>query len=235
MADIFWPTTILKPMAGKSKIVAATISGGRSISGLEQVVQSDAGYWRLTMAQIRIGNNEALRTYNVIEATLQGRGGTALVPFLDCHRAPWPVINGVTVTSNGSQPWSDGTLFNDGTGWLDPVIIADMVDEVAAGATTATIRIIVGSALLAGMHWQAGERGYRIQRVLSETIESADSTLYSIQFWPPARDAIPAGTSLNFDDPRFLARLETDDEMDFDAELWKHGRPTLNFIEAIDP
>lgn len=232
-ADVVWPEAVLKATAGKSKVTATTIGGGRSLSGLEQVVANDAGFWRLTMANISVRSNAHVEVWNAIEVQLQGRSGTVVVPMLDCMRSPWPTVDGKLLASYGDIPFSDDALFSDGVGFYQPVIVADASSGIAERATSGTIRISYGGTLAAGMHFSVGERGYRIQRVLSTTDLGGGVASYTITFWPPAREAIEAGTALNLDCPHFRARLASDGEMDFDPELFKFGRPTLNFVEDV--
>lgn len=232
VADVIWPIEVLKPSAGKSKVTAATVGGGRSLSGLEQIIQNDAGFWRLTMANIVIRSHQHVRLWNALEAILQGRSGTVLVPMIDCGRQPWPFVDGHAVTSYGQIPFSDGALFNDGTGFYQPVIEATVLGTIAARATSGTLHVTYGGEVMAGMHFSVGERAYRIKRV-SGTVESGDIVTYDITFWPPAREAMSDGADIDFDRPKFRARLATDTEMDMDPDMLVFARPTLNFVEDV--
>lgn len=102
-------------------------------------------------------------------------------------------------------------------------IAATLGADAAAGAVRLTITQTAGFTIRAGMHFQAGERAYRLI--------SGSGSAWKV--WPPLRSAITSGTSLNFNDPRLRCRLETDDGMDIMLELLKFGRVTVNFVEDV--
>lgn len=232
MADITWPSSVLKATGGRVRIVSMNIGGGRAFSGGEQVVASDAGLYALTMGPIHVTSNEQVKAWNTMEAVLGGRSNTALVPALDCKRAPWPLVNGKPVTDLGNVPFSDGTFFDDGSGFGQLVIAATAESDIEAGAVAAVIRIARGGALEAGHHFSVGERLFRIVRILSAN-PSGQDVVYSVKLALPAREAVGAGSTLNFDNPMFRAVLATDDEMALDLHLFKFGMATINWVEDV--
>lgn len=207
IADIVWPSYALAPARGRVSIVCANTGGGPSMNGLEQIVASDAGYFALSMLDIHMLTNGQMQLWNQLEAVLGGRAGTALVPALDGRRAPWP--DGVT--SYGAIPHGDGALFSDGTGYTQPVIDIVTNAAIAEGATTAELLVNLAGDLIGGMHFSYGERLFRIKNVVDVT---GDVWTVSLAF--PAREAVPAGVRLEFDEPYFRARLATDTEMAID-------------------
>ncbi len=102
-------------------------------------------------------------------------------------------------------------------------IAATLGANAAIGAVRLTINQTTGSTIRAGMHFQAGERAYRLV--------SGSGTAWKV--WPPLRNAITSGTSLNFNDPRLRCRLSRDDAMDILLELLRFGRVTVNFVEDV--
>jgi hypothetical protein len=70
---------------------------------------------------------------------------------------------------------------------------------------------------------------YRIR-----TVQMTGANTATITFRPPAREAVSAGTEMEFDRPVCRMRLATDAEMDLDLDLvapWSY--PTVNFIEDV--
>ena len=55
----------------------------------------------------------------------------------------------------------------------------------------------------------------------------------AMKFRPPLREAVVAGTELNFDDPVCRMRLASDDAMDLELALRRFGNPTVNFLEDV--
>lgn len=232
MADVSWPMDLLKPAGGRAKPAFATISGGRSLSGIEQVIANDAGFWTLTMHELTVTSEDALRVWNEIELILGGRSGTVLVPVLT-NSIPYPVDgNGDPITAYAESAHSDGAYFSDGSGYAQDVISATTENSIAARAVTGQFRFSAGGELKAGMYWGVGERAYRIKSIDSSFTDGS-GTVYVVSFWPPAREAIAGGTALELLDPRFRARLATDSEMAFDADVLYRGRPSLDFIEDV--
>lgn len=231
--DVEWPTCILRPTGGAPKPTARGISGGVSITGLEQVVMSDAGFWRLTMTGVVVNNYDRRLAWDGIAGILNGRAKTALIPALVMGTAPWPIVGGVRVTTAGpDQPHSDGTFFSDGTGYSQRVIEASLETGIALRGTFATIRIASGSALMSGMHFSVNERLFRILTVTNERTDTG-STLFDVTLWPPAREAVGAGSVLEFAHPVFRARLATDDAMEADFQMFKLASPNVEWVEDV--
>ena len=233
-ADVVWPTAVLPARSGRPQIVSATVGGGRAMSGLEQAVASDAGYFAMKMV-VPVSKNAQVKAWNALEAILGGRSGTALIPALDCKRAPWPIVGGVALTDFGDIPFSDDALealFDDDAGFSDPVIVAALESSILAGGLVATIRMSAGADLEAGMHFSAKERLFRIARIVSSSADG-DDKLWSVRLALPAREPLAAGTILDFSCPMFRAVLASDGEMALDLDLMKFGTATINWVEDI--
>lgn len=191
----------LCPLKVSADIITSTRSGGRSIGGRKQRVQSDAGYWRIVVTS-RIRSNDDVLAWRERELLLNGRSGTTLVPLYDRKRAPIPP---------GGAP-----------------IVATADDPVARGGVSMNIKVTTGAALEAGMRFSTAERGYSLHTVGTPT---GSPPVYPATFRPPAREAIPDNAALEFDDPQIRCRLETDDAMNIELHLMLHATPTVTFIE----
>lgn len=88
------------------RIDARSQTGGPTITGDEQIVQSAAGIWRARLAGIVVNNRSRILNYRALLAGLDGRFGTVLVPVCDKARAP---LTATTITIIGSTvvnpPW----------------------------------------------------------------------------------------------------------------------------------
>lgn len=102
-------------------------------------------------------------------------------------------------------------------------IVATLGADAAIGAVRLTINQSAGADIRPGMHFQVGERAYRL-------VTGGGS---SWKVLPPLRDAITSGTSLNFNDPRLRCRQETDDGMDLLLTHLRFGKRDVTFIEDV--
>ncbi len=105
----------------------------------------------------------------------------------------------------------------------DTPIAATLGASAPVGAVSLTINQTTGAPIRAGMHFQVGERAYRLI--------SGSGTSWKVR--PPLRDAVTSGDSLNFNDPSLRCRLERDDGMDLMLEHLRFGKKTVTFVEDV--
>lgn len=204
MADVTWPYLSLQPNNVSVDVRAYSLSGGRSLSGIEQVMMADAGYWEITLEDIPIRSNADVLRWRTIESGLGGRARTCLVPAYDRKRAPLPIGGGA--------------------------VSASMSGAVAANEVSANIEVATGTELLPGMHFSVAERFYRLKYVGTP---SGSPPVYPVKFWPPAREAIADMAALEFDHPVCRCRLKDDHGMDSTLELLKFSTPSVEFCEDV--
>jgi hypothetical protein len=227
-ADLNWPARLLRPATVTASPLAQSSSGGVSITGGEQIIGNSPGRWKITLGDIPLKTNEQIRVWAALEAALQGRVRTIRVPVFDYGRAPWPgsgrAVNDV--------PQDDATIWNDGSGAYTPTILAYANGDIDVGAVTGSVRIEDGGTLLPGQHFSVEESVYRLTKIESASMGSAGE-IYSVKFMLPARTRIPAGTQLDFSDPRARCRLATDDAMVLARSQWKFGTGNVTFLEDV--
>ncbi len=107
-------------------------------------------------------------------------------------------------------------------------IAATVAGDWDAGAVYIGIEQTAGATLRAGMQGTAGEWLYRIKAVLGSV---GDVT--SVKIWPPLREAVADGLTLDFNTPTCRCRLATDQEMDLKLGLLRFGSKTINFVEDV--
>lgn len=186
------------------RLAGVTVGGGRSLTGRLQQVSADAGFWQITLGNIPIRFNNDVKTWREIEGLLQGRLGTINIPFYDSKRAPWPGgVPGATIVAS-----ADGTI--------------------AAGATSGSVDMTTGAAPEPGMFFSAIERGYRLR-----TVGSPTGSIYPVTFLPPAREAIPDDTALEFANPIVRCRLVSDDGMALPLDLHRFANVSVEFEEDV--
>lgn len=233
MPTYVWPSVLKARAPAQFTPVPRSRGGGVSLSGVEQVVSSGAGIWKATIGNVAIRTSDQIRLWRSLQALLQGRVNPVLVSPCDAARTPWPLDGtGRPIMARDDIPHDDGTLFSDGAGYGQNVIVAYSIADAARGATALTFNIDVGSALAGGEHFSIGERLYRIV-----TVDGGETGLggfsYTVGIWPPLRDAAPAGSALEFDRPRCRMRLAIDDAMDVDLDLNRFASPSVTFLEDL--
>lgn len=226
MATILWPRSVLKPKRDPFNIAPRTLAGPSSVSGVSQVSSSDAGIWKATFADILIKRGTAsVLAFRAIANLLEGRMHPILVPRCCAYQPFNPdwkdLLNKV--------PHSDASPFSDGGLYRSRAIDIRLTSNIPLRGTTANIAIVTAGQLQPGQDFSVGERMYRIR-----TVHMTGENTATITFRPPAREAVTAGTDMEFDRPVCRMRLATDAEMDLDMDLvapWSY--PTVNFIEDV--
>lgn len=251
IANVVWPYHVLPPRTVTPELVPATTGGGRSITAVEQIVSYDAGYWGIDYADIPYASRANKLAWREVAAKLDGRAGTCLVPVYDYgtqDTAPWPLdAQGNFVKSLPSQIYADGTM---GPGSSIEVVLSA---GAALGAVTLSMSVARGSQFYAGMQFSLGVRLYRIKSVDSQSggiltddagipLTTDDGTplvtdvAYGLTIWPPLREAVESGDTVNFSMPVCLCRLKTDTEMRSAGDDYA-GRTLarVSFEECINP
>lgn len=226
MATILWPRSVLKPKRDPFNIAPRTLTGPSSVSGVSQVSASDAGIWKATFADIIIKRGTAsILAFRAIANLLEGRLHPILVPRCCAYQPFDPDWKDLL----SRVPHSDTSPFSDGGLYRSRAIDIRLSSNIPLRGTTANIAIVAAGQLQPGQDFSVGERMYRIRTVQMTGVNTA-----TITFRPPAREAVAAGTEMEFDRPVCRMRLATDAEMDLDLDLvapWSY--PTVNFIEDV--
>lgn len=218
---IRWPDAVLRPQNVAFDIAPRSLAGPSSVSGITQVVSSDAGIWKATLGNIIIKSRNAVLAHRAISNLLEGRLNPILVPLCRAYQ-PVPADSDELYED---VPHSDDALFDDDTGYVGTVIDVVAAAPAAVRAVSMTVTVNYAGDIEPGQHFSLGERLYRVR--------SFDADTGAMTFRPPLREAVAAGDPLNFDDPVCLMRLASDDAMNLELALRRFGSPTVSFIEAL--
>lgn len=187
-----------------------TLSGGKSLSGYEDVIRTDGGgYWLADYTNSRFGG----RTEERLNKTLAWRalnsgmlGGSVAINVDFCDRLHQPVGDLALV------PHSDGTPFSDDTLYQSPgaqCSVVAVVNGQAGGSrsTVMDIRLVSQRPLLAGERASyEGRNGWGYRALSIYNVEDRGSGVTRITFEPPIRGGIAAGDTLDFDRVRCQMR-----------------------------
>lgn len=228
-----WPTDLFKAAQMEASLQGRVLSGGVSSSGLSQVVRTDGGgLWRIVFGGIQLRRPDLIRAWRALEVILDGGVANVIVPICDLRQAPRPLVGGVPAPPTAPTPHSDDSFFDDETGYVSNLIVAETVGAADLRATTLDIDISVGVALRGGeqftiVHPTAGPRMYRIGQVQSA------GTVHTVRFLPPLREAVADGAAIDFDNPRNVMRLADPDGMRLALDMGRFATVGVTFIESF--
>lgn len=83
-----WPVAILPPGAISRRIAARSLSGTVSLSGFTQRIAVPASAWLIAYENIPVTTPERIRTWDGLEASLDGGAVPILVPLVEGDMAP---------------------------------------------------------------------------------------------------------------------------------------------------
>ena len=222
---MIWPT-VLEARRCNPNLRNSFKSGGRSISGIESRVISDAGYWEVGVAEIVVAGRDEARAYRQMTARL--RDGEAIILSIPDAYVP------VGADSSAAS--------------------ASLASSSALRATQMTIKV-TGVDVEDGHHFSIGDRLYLITEIVSGPIAApmvnpvvtdtewldepwtdagaTASAQYQVKFRPPLREAAPVGTAARFTDLtlRCVVKDAADTASDLDLDLGRLGSPSVTFAE----
>lgn len=195
-----------------------TISGGVSLAGEEDVIETDGG--GRVFAEFA-GGPLLEREDNLAWRAIGTRFGSGtepiIVPFCDRLHQPYGYEHSV--------PHSDDTPFDDDSEYSGGGPVASVAADAALRATTLSLTLDLPQDLIGGEwfsinHPTKGWRAYNIATVDGSTVT----------FRPPLREAVTAGDTVDFDNPRCLMRV--DGRPPRRIEIGQYGEASIRFVEA---
>lgn len=200
-----------------------TISGGIALSGEEDIIETDGG--GRVFAEFAGGpllEREDQLAWRAIGTQFSGGATQIIVPFCDPLHQPYG--------GDHLAPHSDDSPFSDDSEYSGGGPTATAAADAALRATTLSLSILLGQALLGGEwfsieHPTKGWRAYNIATVTDQT-----DTTATVTFRPPLREAVEAGDHVEFADPRCLMRI--DGRPGRALEIGKYGEAAIRFVEA---
>lgn len=182
MAEV-WPA-FLFPVSQAWMKSGASATGGRTLTGHQQVVRSDVGFWRcrMTLEVTNVGRRGEERTlaYRMLYAQLDGMAGEIEVPCTSLWR-PYD-INGRMLRAAGAQGVGKRGLFNHaGWGLTEPELMT-VRDAASKGAMRLTIEHSQVQGLRPGHYFGIGTRLYLVSRCWQLDYERAQITGGTVTF-----------------------------------------------------
>lgn len=232
-----FPTHIFRPKSIQIKPISVTLEGGESLSGEQDVLQTDGGgRWQISMSGIMLDTPDKIRAWRAWEDTLYGGTIQCIVPVADIRQAPRPVVSGVPTSPGPLANGSADPYFPEAVGYATPYIVATIVDAAALRATQVKINVSQGSALKGGEvfalnHATKGRRIYRIARVISRPT----GTSAIVQIRTPLREAVAGGMAADFDWPSVVCTLLPSAEISPNLQQGHFDELSIVFVESVRP
>ena len=215
-----FPVHLFNPQAVEAEPVRSVITGGASVSNVEDAIATDGGgLWRISYTGIKL-DAQLRRILNAWSAHLAGGAVDCLVPLVSMVTANMPVVQDGPLEPSDLD--YDDEIFPTYVRLSHPHIVATC-GAAAMRATTLTIDVAKGAALLGGERFSIGERSYNIERKTGTSTFKID---------PPLREAVIAGTAVEFEWPVVKCRLVPGQSIIPPAEFDGSGEASLTFMES---
>lgn len=194
-------------------------SGGLTISGTEQVVQSSSDFWEAS-ATVKVRTHAQRLALRAYQAQNWGRAGEWLIPVCD---PAYPVTTNLQEASFGVDYGPDFSSLR--TPNVETFVTVANV-KVAAAKGDRNITFTMNAAPLPGMYFSLGSRLYLIG-----SVSSVATRTYAASFVPKLRAAASIGATMEFAKPKCLMRLAQDNIGQMNLDMLRFADVSLNFVE----
>lgn len=227
MSYIEFPPALLHEASHAWNISGNVKNAGQTDSASVDVRSDGGGFWTVALNDIQLWDRTQPLLWRAVRQIANG-GVTPLVVSRRDQLQPWP--NGLM--SYGAIAFSDGALFDDGTGYDQPVIDVVAVGAATLRATSIELQLVNAGALLGGEAFSINHPtfGWRMYEIA--TITPIDASHVTVTFNPPLREAVTDGTAIEFDRPRCVMKLQTASAMDLTLTVLPNSRGTAKFVET---
>lgn len=211
---ITWDTSVLPFHSVQFERRNLSRSGGQTLTGVEQVVQSSIDFWDAQVS-VKVRKRKQANALRAYKAQNWGRAGEWLIPACG---------SGVQLDA------SFGDDFGDDFSILRSIDVRGFVDVAALKGATFLLFHMGNVAWIpeAGMYFSIGQRLYMIGTVSALTPPGS----YICTFAPSLRAAAGGGTVMEFSTPRCLMRLAEDNVGQMSLDMLRFADVSLHFVEV---
>lgn len=231
--EFTWPTTV-RPSSCKFTITTQSIVSNSPLRKSRRVFGTIVDQWTVELTFERLPP-EVWMPLSGLLSTLDGPAGI-LRMWEPARYLPYGMAAGLNMETAPAlgigAPFSDGTYFTDGTGWLDVSSYAAVRDAQPIGSKFVTLTGLVASqatSLIAGDLMEI--QGYLYQVARTVASDAAGETLCEIR--PRLRTALLPGDPVKFDFPSSPFQLTSDDQTGADMSAPMFGSLGLKLFEVL--
>ena len=201
--------------------VGNVVDGGTSLSGFQDEIETTGGGH--LQADFTNGFTRDKLTGNAWRALADMDGDEAVVVMLCAERLFQPVGAFASVPHSDATPFSDGSEYDSGSSGTYVLASGAALRATTMSLSTGQAAALIGGEIFSIEHPNWGWRAYRVRSVAGDTIT----------FRTPLREAVTAGTALEFDRPRCqMRKISTTSNA---TEFGKFGQCAISFGEDMRP
>jgi len=219
----YWPHAVFRAPEVRWRLASATIQGGLPTLGPAKTSGTDGGgLWVCEMSGIWLRKREQIKAARALDVILDGGLNKIVVGSCESAFAPWAKRGEPVPHSNGS-PFSGATFYAG----VSPG--GRLIEAAPLRATTLRIALPSGVKLDGGevisiRHPVHGERRYGIGRIGEDGV---------VAIRPPLREAVTAGTKVDFISGACVMRLANPSEFFEPIRLSRSSMLNPVFVEAF--
>lgn len=228
----------LAPASVSVDVLGSSISGGRNGQGESQTIEmSGGGLLTATYTDCKSTEPEQYEYVNWLGARLNGGFRYVNVPIITDWYGPFPNVNNLPAPVIKGIPHSDGAYFSDTSGYSQASVYGEITAAANLNAGIVKMRVYGLSRPLRWSDWFSiyhpvkGWRAYRYWEVLDVTSDA--NPVYTLALSPPLREAVTAGTRVEFARPRFVAKFKDGFTLPSIVEAFFVTQQTIQFSEAF--
>jgi hypothetical protein len=200
-------------------------SGGLTISGVEQVVQSSTDFWEAQIG-LKIRTIKHRLAYRALMAQSFGRATEWIISACD------PFAGGAAAVADFSFDSSFDSSFalgSDAPAFI-PTGVGGVTDvDAVAGDRQLDFEIVEHELVpQPGQYFSIGDRLY----VIGTVAGLGTAHHYRVTFAPGLRVDADAGSTMEFSNPRCLMRLAQDNIGQMNLDMLRFADITLSFVEV---
>jgi hypothetical protein len=184
---LIWPYQLLSPRAEKWDLSGVGINGGVSVAGTTSSARTDGGGLWVGSQNFLLSTRAQIKTLRAIAAALDGSVNPIVCFSYERPYAP----EGADAYA---VPFSDTSPFSDGTEWSGVPTTIYTSAPAALRATTLEFALLDGE-LEGGERFTIRHPSMGARRYVISAVNLTEGT---ITIRPPLREAVAAGTELDF-------------------------------------
>lgn len=225
---IEFPRKLLREQNHDWNIVGNTMGAGQTTGASVDVRSDGGGLWMASLNNIRFLDATDALLWRAVRQICNGGVTPIVVPRNDIPFAPWPAG-----APTGLIAHSDGTPFDDGSGYYQPVIDITARGAAPLRATAMEFDLNYCGPLQGGEAFSIEHPlfGWRLYEIATVVVAEGGASA-AVTFNPPLREAVDDETRLEFDRPRCLMKLATPGAMDLNVTTWPFSLASVKFVEA---
>jgi len=201
-------------------------SGGRSVTGFEQRVIGDAGYWEVKYSDFPIMSADAEHAWMAAKIKLR-QNQTALISVWRGYRSPGLLVPEAAAFNAGLQPLRSTQLVLTTRG-------IDLVEGALFSINDQylhAVEEIVSRAGTPSLYVPLDDRGTPFDDPAPLSGTGPATVTYDVKIWPPLRAPLPDNAPLDFRRPKFQGVLVDINDGDTSLDVGRFGLTSFTLRE----